>query len=171
MSRSRSDAWPVLPRGGWAVLLLALVGGVAVACDGGGAKRASQYQRLTGTWTPDRLLVNGVDLTGQIDSKAVHLTFRGGTDERRTYRLRAIHAGDTLQVDGPVAVPRTNILNMQGGFSRPVIWTFRFGELSSSVEFRNARGEQVGMRPFLQALLPGQEWGRNPRVQLDLLRE
>jgi hypothetical protein len=149
---------------------------LVAGCDTG-SERASNYQRLVGPWTPERLHVSGVDVTGQLDERYgdtenIQIEFDGGGEEPGSYRLIGVRPSDTLQVSGQVSVPQANLLVMQGGFGQPVSWTFRFVEdFSNSVEFRLPNTRAAGSRAFLEALLPGRGWGEAQRVRLDLLRD
>lgn len=175
MSRLRSNGRTTARR---TAAVLALVFGVILVsgCDTG-SKRASTYQRLVGPWTPERLQVDGVEVTGQLDERYgdtenIRIEFTGGTDEPRTFRLVGVRPNDTLQVSGQVSVPQANLLVMQGGFGQSVSWTFRFVEdFSNSAEFWLPNTRAAGSRAFLEALLPGRGWGEAQRVRLDLLRD
>jgi hypothetical protein len=158
-------------------LLVLVIGGVlAIGCDTG-SKRESNYQRLVGPWTPERLQVNGVDITGQLDERYggtdnIRIEFEGGDEMPRSYRLVGIRPDDTLRVSGPVSIPQANILVMQGGLELPVTWTFTFVEdFSNSVKLRLPNRQTAGSRAFLDAILPGGGWGDSQDVQFDLLRD
>ena len=172
MLRLRSDDWGRTLR---SVVWVAALGGLLLVsgCDTNGSERESNYQRLVGTWSPEQLLVNGADLTAQLDQRyqAVRIEFRSTEDGGRRYLLEGVRSSDSLRTQGGVALPRSNLLTMQAGFGRPVTWTFTFGELSSSVEFRLPATPTAGSGAFLETLLPGRGWGDSQRVQLDLLRE
>lgn len=173
MLRSRSS-----PLGRWrlaaGLCILAMVVFSVVGCDSR-SKRASNYQRLVGPWTPERLRVDGVDVTGQLDDRYgdrenIRIEFQGGQDQPRSYKVVGARSSDTLRIAGGVTVPQTNLLRMLDGFGRPVTWTFTFGELSNSVEFRLPATRTAGSGAFLEAVLPGRGWGEAQRVQLDLTR-
>ena len=135
-------------------------------CDGAGSRQASLYQRLTGTWTIERLESDGFDYTSQLDERypqGVTITFRGG-DEGRTYTIANASSADTSEVlaEGIVSLRGGDILQMATGFGRlgPVRWTYGFEASRALFEI------QFGSRAFLRVLLSG--GGQNQSLEMTL---
>jgi len=173
MWRLKSN-WMHARSGGW-LLGLALSVLLMAGCDSRGTEQASRYQTLTGGyWEVTELRVDGTDLGSQVDQRyrSVRFEFSGGDGEPRTYKILGVQEADTLQVQGGISLPGPDLLTMLTGFGRPVTWTFNLDqpdELSTSVRFRLPRSRQVGSEAFLNTLLPGQGWGEEQGVRLDLL--
>jgi hypothetical protein len=143
-----------------AAVLLVLAG-----CDGGGAKRDAQYQRLVGTWEARTLRQGRVVVSRDLD---MQLTFQEGPDGR-SYRLRHVSAsGDTTTVAGPASLLGPNTFSMSGGFSRPLVWAFTFekpDELTDTVRFSLESRWAGSAQEFLSVL--GRS-GTRQRIELDL---
>lgn len=161
---------------------LLLLGGSTLllnGCDGSGSKRASLYQRLTGTWTAERLQETGsssFDLTSRLEERysSVRFVFRGG-DDGRSYRVTGrLARQDTtvLLAEGPVALGGDRLLQMVRGFKNPsgrirtITWRFRFQ--ASRAIFRLPAGQQNGSRAFLSTLMPTRSWSGGQGLELQL---
>ena len=150
----------------FALGMVALIVGALLwsSCDGAGSKRASRYQRLTGTWTIEQL-------RGEIDPTlldrrydAVRLDFRGG-DGERGYQMIGRVSGDSTRVlaDGRISLPRSDSLQMTiPRAERLVAWSYTFE--ASRVVFTL----RAGSRAFLTALFPQTSWGRSQAVTMTL---
>jgi len=143
----------------------------------GGTERASEFQRLVGTWRmplagAGRFVMKGTDVTEALNQRyeSVRIDFFSGEAGDRSYQLAAARNGDSLRVQGADGAPRERTEH-DGGLGRPVVWTFDFGELRNSVEFLNPPVQGSGSRAFLETLLPNRAWGDAQCVQLRLLRE
>jgi len=150
------------------VLLLTCLG--LWACDGTGSERASQYQRLVGTWTLTRLQVDGFDVTTSLNGRyaAVTVEFRTDDTRGRTYRLRGTAPdGSDLEASGPVQVVGANALTLDGGFAQRVFWTFDI-RTSRRATLVSPEDRAAGTTAFLQRLLPSQSWGDAQRVEMTL---
>lgn len=163
----------LLLRSAWILVFFGVAGWALSGCDGGGSKRTSFYERLVGaTWSVERLLVNGADYTNQVEQRYASLgfVFRSG-EAGRTYSMTGPVAGDTttVQANGTIELISYRSLQMLGGFSRPVTWTFEF-EASDSVIFQVPDGRMVGSGTFLRTILPSMAWGEAQHVELRLVR-
>ncbi len=147
----------------WSLLLCVgalLLGG----CDGAGSKRASLYERLTGTWIVERL-EGDIDYTNQLEQRhpqGVEITFQGG-DGDRTYRITGSPSEDstTVLAEGIVVLPGDNMLRMASGFGQfAVQWTYRF-EASRAIF-----AVQSGSRTFLRTLFSGGSQNRDLKMTL-----
>lgn len=162
--------------------LLLLCGGALLlaGCDTG-SKRASLYQRLTGTWTIERLqeIGGGFDLTSRLDQRYswVRFVFRQN-DDGRTYRAtgRLVRQDTTVVLaEGPVRLRRDRLLRMVRGFRTPsgqarsITWQYHF-EASRAI-FRLPSGQQNGSRAFLSTLLPETSWSGSQGLELQLAPE
>ncbi|MFB6249368.1 MAG: hypothetical protein ABEL97_12440 [Salinibacter sp.] len=148
---------------GWGPLAAVLL--VLAGCDGGGAKRDAQYQRLVGTWEVRTLRQGRIAVTRDLQ---VRLTFREGTNGR-SYRLRHVPgSGDTTTVQGSVDLLGPNTLSMSGGFPRPLVWSFTFDEpdeLNDTVRFSLQSRWRGSAQAFLSAI--GRS-GTRQGIELDL---
>jgi len=143
-------------------LLVCILG--LTACDGGGAQRASQFERFVGTWSPATLRVDGLDFTSPLNATydSLEVTFTSAGDGVGSYEMRGFKDGaTTLAVRGPVQLVSESALVLEGGFVRRVLWTFEF-ETSRRLVLRSPGDRNAGTTAFLQRLLPGQSWGRAP---------
>lgn len=136
-------------------------------CNTAGSKQESLYQRLSGEWRLERIEGGGFDYSATIAERypsGVRLTFQE-TDGGRTYTIVGQTGRDSLRVlaQGRVALSGENVLGMPSGFSRRVIWRYRF-PTSTRVLFESERGS----RAFLAALLPGE--GAPQDLQMTLAR-
>lgn len=138
-------------------LLFFFGGALLSGCDGTGSKRASKYERLTGTsWEIALEESSGISLSlFRQRYTRVRLLFEED-DGSRTYRITGYFSEDSTAVlaDGLVALPSDDVLRMASGFRRndPVTWTFKF---EASRAIFTAR---VGSRRFLRALFPNTTW-------------
>lgn len=161
---------PVRTRG--ATMLLCLGALLFMGCDGSGSKRASLYQRLTGTWTAERLEVGDFDFTDDLYYGPVRFDFRSD-DGSRAYRVTGRRSDSTIVLaEGQIDLGGERQLRMISGFEspsggfRPVIWTYRF-EASRAI-FRLSANRGNGSRAFLSTLFPGRSWSGSRRVRLRL---
>lgn len=159
------------------LLFLLVAGLVFESCDGTGSKQASLYERLTGTWTVERIeeIDSNFDHTGRLDDRYSWVRFDFRSGEGRTYRVTARPKGDTTTVvlaEGPIRLGRGQLLQMVGGFVDPsgaprtVVWTYEFD--ASRAVLRLSPGQQNGSRAFLSTLLPGIGWSETQGIRLQL---
>lgn len=129
-------------------------------CDGTGSERTSLYQRLTGTWTLERLEGN-FDYTGRLEAET-KVSFRAD-DGGRTYEIVGSSGGDSTRglAEGLVALPGGDVLRMATGLERPVAWRYRF-QTSTRAVFEIERGS----RAFLLRLVGSGEQDRTLRMVL-----
>lgn len=163
MSRLRYNPFEFWDWTGPVVVLVLGALFVAGACDGGGSKQVSQYERLVGTWRVEDLTLDGSPVQVHRD---VRLTF--DADDGRAYRL--VSAGeDTTVVEGPVELLESNVLSMADGFSRPVVWWYTFEEpdaLSHSVRFELQHTGEGSDQEVLDVIGVG---GAADRLEIDLI--
>jgi len=156
------------------VLMAVFAGGlVLVGCSGTGSKKESSYGRLVGSWTVERLEVDGFNRTNRIEERYESLTFRfRDNSEDRTYEVTGNVSSDStrLMLQGQIDLLSSRVLRMLGGFPRPVTWTFQF-ETSNSVFMEIPDDRLSGSGAFLRDVLPATTWGDTPDVSLRLARE
>ena len=142
--------------GGAGLLLL-------VGCDGAVSKQASLYERLTGTWTIERV-EGALVAPNRLDS--VRVTFRRGDNGRR-YRISGTPASNSaeLSIEGAVILRRGNELRMASGFRRVVTWTYAFQGSQALLTV------QSGSRAFLDALTSDGPPSPNMKLRLAPLDE
>lgn len=138
--------------------LLFLGGALLSGCDGTGSKRASKYERLTGTsWKLVLEESSGISKNlFQQRYTRVRLSFEDN-DESRTYRITGHFSEDSTAVlaEGPVLLPSEDFLQMTSGFGqrRAVTWTYEFEASRAIFTVRD------GSRVFLRVLFPNTTWG------------
>jgi hypothetical protein len=112
--------------------LPALLAALALAFFAAGCdtqdQRTSQMQTLDGTWNVATLRVQGASRLGEMQAAypgGVQIRFTRETDDQGTYRLRGFDADGAaalLDRSGRAAVPRPDVLTLQGGLPRNVTW-------------------------------------------------
>lgn len=167
-----------LARAAGVVFLLGVSAICLPGCDGAGSKQASLYQRLTGSWTVERLEGGGsfeFDYTNRLNQRysRVGVEFRS-VESGRSYRVTGTPVGDTTRVlaEGPVVLRGDQLLIMATGFSEPnglqspVSWTYQFD--ASRAIFRLPANQQNGSRAFMSTVLPSMGWSESDGVRLQL---
>ena len=109
-----------------ALACLALAAFTGAGCDTQD-QRTSQMQTLDGTWNVATLRVQGASRLGEMQAAypgGVQIRFIRETGDQGTYRLRGFDADGVARLDrrGRAAIPRPDVLTLQGGLPRNVTW-------------------------------------------------
>jgi hypothetical protein len=144
VTRSASSVW---------IRLAALAGvGIAIlfgsACDSGGAKRDSLYQKLVGSWRIYEVSLDGGTVRPEEDTTRIEFLQR---EESRAYRIIRVASNDTTG-RGQIEIERSNELYMTLGLGGLLVWNFEFnGSLNVRFQLQRAEDDE-SVRNFLTAI-------------------
>lgn len=146
----------------WTILPLLLGALFASGCDGGGSKRASRAQQLSGTWDIQCVYAGA----GCKDPDA-QISFSDG--ERKTFRLIRDRASEP-ELEGTAELLSSNALGMTApSLPGPLVWRLDFEKpdpLPDSVRLTLEPARDDAVQAFLDALGVS---GTTGRIELDLV--